>query len=118
MIYSRRIAFLTWFSFLVFGFFEAVFSAHATALSLIHGLILILSAVFWCSYHAEQNDINIPKGAIVLCIIIPILGLPYYLFRGFGFKRGGLKFLLLCLFTTVSFATYLIPSELIGLLSS
>jgi len=97
MTYSRRIAYLTWFSFLVSGIFEGVFPAHATASSLIHGLILIVS---------------------VFCIFLPIFGLPYYLFRGFGFKSGGLKFLWFFLFLTISIVTYLIPSELIRLLSS
>jgi len=118
MTYSHRIAYLTWFSFLVFGIFEGVFPAHATASSLIHGLILIVSAVLWCSYHAEENDLNLPKGAIVFCIFLPIFGLPYYLFRGFGFKSGGLKFLWFFLFLTISIVTYLIPSELIRLFSS
>lgn len=118
MSYSRRIALLVWFSFFAFGIFEAVLPAHGNVSSLVHGLILIFGAVFWCSYHAEENELNIPKGSIILCVLLPILGIPYYLVRGFGFKNGGLKLFGFFLFITISIITYVIPLELIGLVST
>ena len=42
---------------------------------------------------------------MVFCIFIPIFGIPYYLFRGFGFKCGGLKVLWFFLFITISIQT-------------
>lgn len=118
MPYSRRIALIIWVSFFVFGIFEGVLPAHANSFSLIHGLLLIVGAVFWCSYHADENEINLPKGTIIFCILLPILGIPYYFLRGFGFKSGGSKLFWFFLFITISIVTYLIPLELIGLLSA
>ena len=118
MPYSRRIALLIWFSFFVFGVFEGILPAHANASSLIHGLILIVGAVFWCSYHAVENELIPPKGSIILCILLPILGIPYYFLRGYGFKNGGLKVFWFFLFITASFVTYFISFELIALLSA
>lgn len=118
MSYSRRIALLVWFSFFAFGIFEAVLPAHANAASLLHGLILIVGAVFWCSYHAEENDISLPKGSRVLCVFLPALGLPYYFLREFGFKNSGLKLFRFFLFITVSIFTYVISSELVEVLSA
>ena len=116
MPYSRRIAFLIWFSFFVFGVFEGMLPTRANASSLIHGLILIVGAVFWCSYHATENDLKPPKGSIILCILLPILGIPYYFLSGYGFKTGGLKIFWFFLFIAASIVTYFISLEFVGLL--
>ena len=116
MTNSRRITYLVFFSFFAFGVFEGLLPAYVNASSLFHGLILLVSAALWCGYHAEENGVNLPKGTIIFCIILPIFGLPYYLFRGFGFKIGGLKVLWLFLFLLVCVVIYLIPVELIGFL--
>ena len=116
MVYSRRIIILIWFSFFVFGLLEAILPARANALSLIHGFMLMVAAVFWCVYHAEENEMKIPRGSILLSLLIPIIGIPYYLLRGYGFKSGGLKLLLSFGFIIISMLLYFIPLELIEFL--
>jgi len=116
MKYSRKVLYLIWFSFFAFGVFEGILPVHANASSLIHGFILMVSAVFWCSYHAEENGLIPSRVAIVFCVLIPIVGVPYYLFKGFGFKSGGLKVLWLLLFVLICVMTYFIPVELIEFL--
>lgn len=113
---SRRIALMIWFSFFVFGVFEGMLPTHADASSLIHGLILIVGAVFWCSYHAAENELSLPKGSIIFCILLPIFGIPYYLLRGYGLKNGGLKVFWFFFFIAASFVTYLASLELIDFL--
>lgn len=116
MVYSRRIIILIWLSFFVFGILEAILPTRANALSFIHAFILIVGAVFWCAYHAEENEIKIPRGSILLNVLIPIIGVPYYLLRGYGFKGGGLKLLRFFGFMIISVSLYFIPVELIEFL--
>lgn len=116
MVHSRRIMYLIWFSFLAFSIFEGVFLKHADILSLIHGLILILGAILWVSNHAIENELRASKGAILFCVLFPILGVPYYLIREFGFKIGGVRTLWFVLFILICCFTYLIPIEFIQLL--
>ena len=113
MAYSRRIIILIWLSFFVFGILEAILPAKANGLSFIHGFMLIVGAVFWCAYHAEENEIKIPRGSILLSVLLPIVGIPYYLLRGYGFKSGGLKLLRFFGFTIITILLYFIPLDLI-----
>lgn len=117
MAYSRKIIILIWLSFFVFGSLEATLNAQANGLSLIHGFMLIVGAVFWCAYHAEENEIKIPRGSILLNVLLPIVGIPYYLLRGYGFKNGGLKLLRFFGFIMIATLLYFIPLEFIGVLS-
>ena len=116
MAYSRRIIILIWLSFFVFGSLEALLPAKANGLSFIHGFMLIVGAVFWCAYHAEEHQIRIPRGSILLSVLLPIVGIPYYLLRGYGFKTGGLKLLRFFGFLVIGILLYLIPLELIDVL--
>ena len=113
MAYSRRIIILIWLSFFVFGVLEAILPAQANGLSLIHGFMLIVGAVFWCAYHAEENELKIPRGSILLSVLLPIIGIPYYLLRGYGVKGGGLKLLRFFGFMIIAMLLYFIPLELI-----
>lgn len=114
---SRRIMYLVWSSFLIFGVLESLLTTYVNALSLLHGFLLIVGAVFWCGFHAEENELRPPNGAKLLCVLLPIIGVPYYLIGAFGFKKGGLKVACFLAFLAICSVTYLIPVELIQHLS-
>ena len=51
---------------------------------------LVLAFLFfaWCKAHAAKHHIAPPAAAALLVGIIPPVGIPYYFFRGFGWREG------------------------------
>ena len=48
----------------------------------------------WCRTHAESHNITMPTGAAAFSALLPPFGVPYYLLRGFGWRKGSLLVLL------------------------
>jgi len=84
---SHKIIGLLVVSFLVFGFLDAQHPDKETMSTLMHALIIGVCMYMWCDFHAYENRIVRPPGAAILCFLLVPIGLPYYLFKGFGFKK-------------------------------
>ncbi|HET6552972.1 MAG TPA: hypothetical protein VFG49_05470 [Dyella sp.] len=50
--------------------------------------VLVILLFAWCKAHAVSHQITAPKAAALLVGIIPPVGIPYYFFRGFGWREG------------------------------
>ena len=103
---SHKIVFLMFLSFGIAGIIEGAFPRAQDVIFLIHVLILAILLVVWCGVHADENEISPPNGAQLLCGLIGLIGVPYYLLRAFGFKTGGYKFLLGLLTMTMNYSFY------------
>jgi hypothetical protein len=53
-----------------------------------HALVMAALLFGWCKSHAAQNSIKPPRGAPLLVALISPIGLPYYAFRGYGWRKG------------------------------
>ena len=72
--------------------------------TLVHSVVLAFLLFAWCKEHATARGIKPPTGAAVLCALIAPIGLPYYFFRSYPWRRAlrslgkALLILLLCIF--------------------
>jgi len=54
--------------------------------------IIVAILVFaWCGIHAIENEITMAKGYRIFSAVIPVVGVPIYFFRYFGFIKGLMK---------------------------
>lgn len=73
-------------------------------------LVIIGLFVFaWCTFHAAENNINYTGLYRYLAAIFPIPGVPIYLFRFFGLKRGGIMFIKSILVFAALIVCYKVP---------
>lgn len=103
---SHKIIFGIFLSFGLAGFIEGAFPQTQGASFIIHSLFIAMMLFAWCGVHADENGIMPPNGAKLLCGLIGLIGVPFYLFRAFGFKKGGYKFLLCVAAALVIFGFY------------
>lgn len=103
---ARKVVGILIFSFLIFGILDACFPKFAEAGSLIHGFLIILLLSIWCWLHAEEEHVTLPLGYPILSFFLGLFGVFIYLFRAFGFKKGGIKALLAIVATGVAVAIY------------
>ncbi|MDM3871079.1 hypothetical protein QSV34_06880 [Porticoccus sp. W117] len=96
-------------SFLGSGILEAIYPSVQDAISLAHALIIAFLMFGWCVLHASEHSISPPSGAKILCAFLPPIGVPYYLYKSFGFKNGSTKLALGFLFLVCSFLVYMAP---------
>ena len=101
--------------FLVSGVIDALYPALEQASFIIHNLFNALLLFSWCGAHTLENDIKPVTGAKLLSGIIGIIGVPYYLFKGFGFKEGSIKLLLGLGWLILSVALYGISTYAVSL---
>jgi hypothetical protein len=88
------------------GLVEGAFPEAQAVSFFIHAVIIAILLFVWCGKHAKENGVRPPDGAKLLCGLLGLIGVPLYLFRTFGFKLGGYKFLLCLLVTLVTFGFY------------
>lgn len=103
---SRKLAGAIVFSFLFAGIFDACFPKYEETSAIVHGLFIAIALSVWCGLHAEDENIDLPRGARFFCFLFSIIGVAVYLFRAFGFQQGGLKLLFGLLAAGVSGAFY------------
>lgn len=59
-------------------------------LALIHGLVGAVLIYAWCRAHSQERQTDPPAGAAILCAFVPPIGLPYYMFRSYPWRRAAL----------------------------
>ncbi len=97
-------------TFLISGITEAVWPSLTGAAFLIHIVVIACLLFWWVGEHAsEQGLVERPFGARVLAALIPLIGLPYYFYRSYGFQSGTIKLLLAIVLLVVSAALYMVP---------
>lgn len=62
---------------------------------------------FWVREHSKENGISPPKGARMFSAVFPPLGVPYYLLKGFGVKKGSVRIAAAIAYILVLFGGYL-----------
>lgn len=98
--------------FFINGIFTAIgFESSSFYLGMrIASLVIIGLFVFaWCTFHAAENNVGYTGLYRFLAAIFPIPGVPIYLFRFFGFKRGGVMFIKSVLVFAVFIVFYKVP---------
>lgn len=65
-------------------------SEPMNAVGLTQTFITAVLVFCWVKAHARANSITPPAGASLLAAILPPVGVPYYAFRGFGFRKGAI----------------------------
>lgn len=90
MTKSRKIILGLLLTFIAGGVLEALFSKESNALGLFHGFVILGFLFWWVGEHARENFIAVPKGSKILTLLLPPLGLPYYFYKGYGFKKGSI----------------------------
>ena len=96
-------------SFLVSGLVEALWPSNAEVALLVHGFSIAFMLFWWVGEHASENGLaKSPRGAKFLAALLPLFGLPYYFYFGYGFKLGTIKLLLALLVSVFAIALYLI----------
>ncbi len=74
------------------------------------GVLTSLLLFAWCKAHARAHAVQLASGAALLVAVIAPLGVPYYAFRGFGFRRGarliGLSIVTLLLLIAIYFVCF------------
>jgi len=88
---TKKILLLLFFTFLISFLLEFLLPAWSVAFASIHSILIAILCYEWCRNHAEENAIEPWAGSKILCALLPPVGIPYYLFSGFGFKNGGVK---------------------------
>jgi len=93
--------------------------ATSQGASLVHSIFIGVLLFKWCEWHAEENEVSPPKFAKLLCALFVFVGLPYYLFRAYGFKQGGIKFLwgllYFAVFIILTSLTFIITAKLLSI---
>jgi TPR repeat protein len=69
------------------GDFKYYQSGFGIALAIFIGFLVFA----WCIEHAKYYEIELPKGSALLAGLLAPIGVPVYLFRGFGLKEGFFK---------------------------
>jgi len=103
---SHRILLYLLISFIISGIIRGITLDYESIDATIHALLIAVLLFIWCGRHAEENGIYPPAGARILCALIAIFGVPFYLFKAFGFKLGGVKVLFGLALTLAAFLTY------------
>ena len=72
---------------------------------LAHSLVVAVLLFTWCKAHARENDIESIGQKPLLCALVGFIGVPYYAFKCYGLKSGGVLiakgFLMLILVTFI-----------------
>lgn len=107
---SKRVLVVLFLSFAVSGVLETLaVSAEKDpqSIAFVHTFVIAILVFTWCGIHAKENSLGYPGGYRLLAALIPIIGLPVYFYRFFGFKHGTIKLLKLIAVTALYVAAYL-----------
>ena len=105
---SRKIIIGLLLTFIASGSLDAFFPKDSAELGLLHGFIILGLIFWWLDLHAMENGVAIPKGSKILTLFFPPLGLPYYFYKGYGFKRGAYLILIALLLSVVAVCMYVL----------
>ncbi|QFT55386.1 hypothetical protein [Microbulbifer sp. THAF38] len=105
---SRKIIFGLLLTFIAFGVLEAFFPGESNGLGLFHGLVILSFLFWWIGVHASENGIIAPKGSKILTLLVPPLGLPYYFYKGYGFKKGSILVAVALLLFVLALGMYIL----------
>jgi hypothetical protein len=56
-----------------------------------HAFVIGAMCLLWCKGHAREAGIRLPSGSALICGLLPPIGIPLYLVRSMGWRRGGLS---------------------------
>ena len=90
--------------------FDTLVSSPMTnpgALDLVWGLGLAFCAFAWVKADARERNIDAPAGSALLAALIIPVGVPIYLFRALGLRRGLFGSLKALGFMAIAVLTYL-----------
>ena len=96
-------------SFFISGSIEAYYPQASEMSYFIHTFTIAIMLFWWVGEHSNENHIFAPKGSKLLSGFIAPIGLPYYFFKGFGFKSGLVKLILCILILVLCVFIYSIP---------
>jgi hypothetical protein len=106
---SDTILLVYFFSFIVAGVAEGMAPTGAEwplAIVMSHTFLIAIMTFSWCGAHATENRITPPGGSKLLAGLFPPLGIPYYMFAGYGLKKGSVKLLKAILFLILCTSSY------------
>src|SRR5687767_8274750 len=87
----RWIPWILVLTFAVSGFLDAVLGTPSDPLGptyIPHVLVVGVLCFSWCKVHARESGIPSPSGSALLCGLLPPVGVPLYLLRSQGWRRG------------------------------
>ena len=102
-------------SFIVAGSLETLFPNIEQTSYVIHSILIGVLFFSWCGAHASESIIKQPTGAKLLSGLFPPIGVPYYLFKAFGFKQGCIKLILGILWFIFSTLLYALSCYVLSL---
>lgn len=94
--------------FLIFGIVEVLYKPDD--INFLHMILNAFFAFIWCKIHAVENNKKPGLQYYIFASFFPVIGISIYLFKFFGFKKGGIKTLQFILFFILCMALYLLPS--------
>ena len=106
MTMSRIIVVFLVLTFPIVGLADGIHSDSETASGLMHTFVIAVCMYAWCGHHAQEKGIEPPPLAHLLCFFLVPVGVTLYLFKKFGFKQGGAKFLVGIAMSLVAFGLY------------
>jgi len=90
----RWIPWIVVLTFVVSGSLDAVFWTPEDPLGptyIPHAIVVGALCFFWCKTHAREAGTELPSGSALLSGLLPPIGVPLYLLRSQGWKRGWLR---------------------------
>jgi hypothetical protein len=91
-------------------------TTHASSVDLVSGVVLAACAFAWVTAGARERKIGSRGGSALLAALIIPVGIPVYLFRTRGFRRGFLSSLKAFGFMAIAIAIYMCLALCIELL--
>lgn len=90
---SHKIALALVISFLISGAIDSYFlySRNMVDVTYVPHIAIIGVLLFmWCRAHAKENNIKDTGGKPLFCALLGAVGVPYYAYKCYGFKRGSI----------------------------
>jgi len=112
---SYRTLLILYSSFPLAGLLESYYSNNETILLSIivtHGLAIVMLIYRWCGEYSQEKNINEIGGVKLLAGFIPLIGVPIYLLRHFGFKKGSMLSVFALIYIIISFYTNSLVHEI------
>jgi hypothetical protein len=78
-------------TFVVAGVLDAVFWSPEDPLGptfIPHGFVVGAMCFLWCKAHARNAGMKPPSGSALLCGLVAPVGIPLYLLRSQGWRKG------------------------------
>ncbi|MBH0058766.1 hypothetical protein I6F65_17625 [Pseudoalteromonas sp. SWXJZ94C] len=90
---SHKIALALIISFLVSAVIDSYFLYSRNMVDVTYFLHIAIIGVLlfmWCRAHAKENNIKDAGGKPLFCALLGGVGVPYYAYKCYGFKRGSI----------------------------